>query len=185
MNNSNSPLPVGENGAPVSAAAATAVGVNGRRRRIHSGQQLGVPENGKGRPSPPAAEQILDENLDDDDIRVSIAVVVHGRTKKFANLKFDRAVYAAMRDDNRGIFFEELDHLLKEIQQAIASKLNRKLDAGRRPDPENDKGNGHQPSANGGEPPLITKPIPLYTQKDDREISEFLRIHRPPAADAL
>jgi hypothetical protein len=140
-----------------------------------------------------APTQILDEALEENDVRIVISVDVHGRKSQFAKLQMDRTVFEGLQDQHRGMFFQALENVLEEIQRAVGFKLNSKLDAGRKPDKEKGYANGDYrgeehlqsgspaptPTGNGGEPPLITKPIPLYSQKDDREISEFLRIHRP------
>jgi hypothetical protein len=36
---------------------------------------------------------VIDDTLDDDDLRVSVAATVNGRTVRFVNVKFDRTMY--------------------------------------------------------------------------------------------
>ena len=146
----------------------------------------------------PAPTQVLDAALEENDVRIVISVDVHGRKSQFANLKVEKTVFEGLQDQHRGIFFQALQNVLEEIQQAVGFKLNSKLDAGRQPDKENGYANGdyrdeehpqsgspQTPTANGGRSALMSEKIPPFTQEVDEQLVELLRIHVPPPLDAV
>ena len=154
-------------------------------------EPTGLPKNARSRrelsnspntPSTSPPVPVLDATLDEDDLKLSISVRVTGRTVRFATLEFNKTAYGATRDQRRGIFFQQLEHLLTEVQQAVATKVNTKLDAGKKPDPEKDDDNSQHPSRNGSKRPLLTKKIPPYVGPEG--FPEFMRIHIPPELNA-
>ena len=74
-------------------------------------------------PSPP----VVDAELEDDDLRMTFAVTVQGRTRKIVGAKFDRVLPDGARSQNRHLFFKTLESLLDEMRQTIAIRVNSKL----------------------------------------------------------
>jgi hypothetical protein len=69
-----------------------------------------------------------------------------------------------------------VSRLAEDLQQGVAVKVNSTLPE----DPEEQKKNSI-----GGKRPLVTEPIPRYTEADDETISKFLEIHGPPDLNSL
>jgi hypothetical protein len=116
-------------------------------------------------------EKILDESLDEQDIKVAITVTVHGRKIDIMNRPFEKTFYDGLESFNRGLLFTGIKKFLEEeIYQAVAVKINRKVPfVIPEESPLGEKQNG--------KPRKNWEPIPPYTgMGEDDEIS----LHTPP-----
>jgi hypothetical protein len=81
-------------------------------------------------PPTPVAEPtpvIIDEELDGDDLRLTINVKVNGRSLKIMNAQFNRIVPDGAQGKHRHVFFQTLASVLDEMRTTVAIKTNSKL----------------------------------------------------------
>ena len=95
---------------------------NGRKLPDFQNEPI-IPAKPEVAPSPP----VVDAELEDDDLRMTFAVTVQGRTRKIVGAKFDRVLPDGARSQNRHLFFKTLESLLDEMRQTIAIRTNSKL----------------------------------------------------------
>src|SRR5260221_6000151 len=77
-------------------AASPPPRTNGRKLPNFQNEPI-IPAEPELAPSPP----IVDAELEDDDLRMTFTVTVHGRTRKIVGAKFDRALPDGARSQNR------------------------------------------------------------------------------------
>jgi hypothetical protein len=119
----------------------------------------------------PPVEKVLDENLDEDDLKIAITVTVHGRKAEIMKRAFEKTFYDGLVSTNRGLLFKALRTFLEEeIHQAVAVKINRKVPYVM---PEQ-RSNG--PQGKGKSQPGF-EPIPPYISMDESDESS---LHTPP-----
>jgi hypothetical protein len=144
--------------------------VNYRKLRVFPKTPI-VPPEPRAEPPPPPAK-VIDESLEDDDMKVEIGVSVFRRTEKLADFNVDRTIYGGAQPQSRETLLQELDNLLEEVHQSVACKVNRKL---RPVDTEGKAGketaprptNSARSPAPNDEEILLKEPIPLAPQGEE------------------
>jgi len=123
-------------------------------------------------PSAPPAEKVLDESLDEQDLKVSITLTVHGHKIDIMKRAFEKTFYDAFESSNRDMLFSAIKNFLEhDIYEAIAVKINRRVHVTIAETPTmGEKQNGkHRPGY---------EPIPAYTGLEEDD--EDLKLHIPP-----
>jgi|SRR6266704_118705 len=128
MRESNgSPTSPSQNGATASCAAPPLASVNGKRPGVVP-QVPAAEQASSEQPSAPPVEKVLDESLDEQDIKVSITLTVHGRKIDIMKRAFEKTFYDAFESPSRGMLFSAIKNFLEqEIYEAIAVKINRRV----------------------------------------------------------
>jgi hypothetical protein len=80
--------------------------------------------DGTSKPTEPP--KILDEKLEENDIRIVISFDLHNRTTQVANLKMDRIVFEGAVVA-RWVLLQALENVLAETRRVAADKLSSKL----------------------------------------------------------
>jgi len=134
MNETNSAITNGAtNGShsttPAEPSLVDAAGLNGQPSPVSVEPSLTSANAADPKePSTPPVEKILDESLDEQDIKIAISVSVNGRKIDIMKRGFEKTFFDAMESSNRGVLFNSIKQFLdQEIYQAIAVKLNRKV----------------------------------------------------------
>ena len=96
-------------------------GTNGSKARDLQNEPL-IPPTPVAAPAP-----VIDEELDGDDLRLSITVKVNGRSIKIMNAQFNRIVPDGGLGKHRHVFFQTLTNVLDEMRTTVAIKTNSKL----------------------------------------------------------
>ena len=73
------------------------------------------------------ATPVLDEALDDMDIKIAITLDLQGHTAKLANVKLDRVIFDGMDHRNRWELLHGLRQTLDELGRVAANKVKGKL----------------------------------------------------------
>jgi hypothetical protein len=110
-----------EPGSKPESASPSSLG-NGRKLPSYQTEPL-IPPNAQAAQCPP----VVDEQLEDQDLRLTFTVSVHGRSRKIVGAKFDRVIPDGIRSENRHVFFAILQSLLDEMRQTIAIRTNSKI----------------------------------------------------------
>ena len=114
---------------PAESSSVESAGVNGQASPDPGEPSLTSANTAEPKqPSAPPAEKILDESLDEQDIKVAITVTVHGRKIDIMNRPFEKTFYDGLESFNRGLLFTGIKKFLEEeIYQAVAVKINRRV----------------------------------------------------------
>lgn len=76
----------------------------------------------------PKPQQILDESLEDWDVKISISVRLHGRTTEITTFAPTKVFYEGLESFGRGMLLNSIKKFLEEdVYQPIAVKINRKF----------------------------------------------------------
>ncbi len=134
MNETNGALTNGANNGsrtttPAETSSVDAARVNGQPLPIPVQPSLTSANTAEAKqPSAPSTEKVLDESLDEQDIKVSITLTVHGRKIDIMKRAFEKTFYDAFESPSRGMLFSAIKNFLEqEIYEAIAVKINRKV----------------------------------------------------------
>ena len=178
MNETNGALTNGAtNGShPTTTAESSSVesaGVNGQASSIPVEPSLTSASTAEPKqPSAPPVEKILDETLDEQDLKLEISVRVHGRRIEIMKRAFEKTFYDGLENSERGLLFTAIKKFLQEdVYEAIAVKINRKVPFVIPEEPSN----GQKQKAK--DRPGF-EPIPRYTGLDEDD--EEIKLHIPP-----
>jgi hypothetical protein len=76
----------------------------------------------------PAGEvPVLDETLEEGDIKITIALQLHGRSTELVDVTLDRVVFEGSEGKNRWILLQGIQNTINEVRRATAYKLKKKL----------------------------------------------------------
>jgi len=165
--NGQQPAVTSESSAP---GAAT---VNGQTSRDLSEQPNSqVKDIQPEAPSITPVQEVLDETLDEQDLKLQISVRVHGRRLKIMDASFSKTMYDGLENDERGLLFTAIKKFLQEdVYEAIAVKINRKVPFVIPEEPSN--GQKQKAKDRSG-----FEPIPPYTGLDEDD--EDVKLHITP-----
>ena len=83
--------------------------------------------SGNGTAAPGEPVNILDETLEEKDVRMVMSLEMNGRTMKIANLKLDRVVYEGSEIRNRWVLLKAIEDILAELRRGVVYKVTSKL----------------------------------------------------------
>ncbi len=69
---------------------------------------------------------VLDGTLDENDIKITIGLELHGRSTELVNLTLDRVVFEAAEGRNRWQLLQGVQNTINELRRATAYKLKKK-----------------------------------------------------------
>ena len=88
-----------------------------------------------------APAPVLDEKLEENDLKFSINVKVYGRTESLADITMERMIAEGKMEQNRWVLLKAVEDLITSACQGTALKLEAKLGA-ERPQNERHPGEG-------------------------------------------
>ena len=71
--------------------------------------------------------QVLDETLDERDVRVIISLNLHGRTTKVVDVSLDRVIFESLEVKDRWILLEGIQATLDELRKVAVVKIKKNL----------------------------------------------------------
>ena len=157
---------------PAESSPVDSADVNGQASAVLVEPSLTSASAAAKEPSAAPVEKVLDESLDEEDIKVSITLTVHGHKIDIMKRAFEKTFYDAFESSNRGMLFSAIKNFLEhDVYEAIAVKINRKVPVTIAETPTlGEKRNGkHRPGY---------EPIPPYTGLDEDD--EDIKLHITP-----
>src|SRR6266436_4072742 len=84
-----------------------------------------------GHESPESAEpaKVLDDSLDDPDVKLVISIDLHGRTTKFTTLRVERTVADGLDVTNHWMLLRGLREALDDVGRGVRHRIKGKLGA--------------------------------------------------------
>jgi len=181
MNDTNGALTDGAtNGSHSTTAAESSpvgsAGVNGQDSPIPVQPSITSADAAEPKePAAPPVEKVLDESLDEQDIKVAITLTVHGRKIDIMKRAFEKTFFDGLEQSNRGMLFSSINQFLEqEVSHAIAAKINRKVPYVMPAKPSN--GQQQQGKA-------LRQPIPPYTGYTGEDDDPEIKLHESPSLE--